>query len=64
VSIRFDHARFARLAAIWAVVQAVLTKADVLLRLAEAAIFLASALCFRFVALRTKGRHCGCPSAA
>ncbi len=46
-------------AAIRAIVESVDAHPDILLRLAEAAIFFARALSFRLVTLRTQGNHCG-----
>jgi len=52
----------ASLAAIRTIIQPIHGEADILLRLAKAAILLARALRFRFVALHANGSHCGGPS--
>src|SRR6185437_10154892 len=62
--ISFGRANVARLAAFRAIVEPVHAEADVLLRLAEAAVFLAGALLLRLIALRTEGYHAHRLSAA
>ncbi len=62
VIIRLGHSHVAGFATIRTVVKAIFTQADALLRLAKAAILLARALRFDFVALHANGRHCGGPS--
>jgi len=57
VLIGFNDADVAGLAAIRAIVKAVLAQPDVVLRLAETAVFFAFALHFRLVTLRADNVH-------
>jgi hypothetical protein len=54
---RVRHPHIASLAAVRTIVHSVHGQADVVLRLAEAAEFLAGTLRFRLVALRTESNH-------
>jgi hypothetical protein len=52
------EAHIAGFTAIRAIVETVSAQANILLRLAKAAVLFAGALPFRFVALRTERNHC------
>ena len=61
VVIGVSKAHVAGLPAVRAIIQAVDAKTHVISRLAEAAVLLASAFGFRFVALRAQSDHFCCP---